>query len=180
VDPETALYTEGPAVAELQNHCDGTEEYFCRQESWSGRPFYEIPVHFGRFVFPEFHFLQIPAGDADERLWQYKKTLFNGLGWHGPLVDSEVGPFRRTMTEILRENRKAFNTLHPEPLLPTRHPGVYANMFPSEEKTVVTLCNANDYPVAGALLAVDEPDDRHWVDLVEVAEARVADVGGTR
>jgi len=178
VDPEIAIYTEGPAVAELSNYCDGTEEYFCRQELWAGRPFYEVPVHFGRFVFPEPKFLQIPDGDRAERLWQYKKTLFNGLGWVGPLVDDEVEPFRHRMTEILRENREAFSTLRPEPLVATRHPGVYANRFTSDTKTVLTLCNANDYPVAGALVSVAETEGRHWVDLTEMRDARVVTIDG--
>ncbi len=173
VNPDITMYTEGPAVDGLLPYLDGVEDYTCVQLKNSPEA-HRIPVHFMRFVFPEFKFADIPDGTQSEIDTQLKLCLFNGTGY----MVSTQGAGRPEswlgrIHSIQRDNRDAFTESHPKPLVTTLANGVYCNRFTSTMKTVFTLFNNNDYPVSGQMLALPALANRHWVDLLNLTALRV-------
>ncbi|MGD9498816.1 MAG: DUF6259 domain-containing protein, partial [Armatimonadota bacterium] len=164
-NPGTPLVTEGPAVDRLFTVLDGVQDYGCR-DAYHYPQWYSTPVHWLRFVYPDFKFFDIPAGVASEQAWQIRRVLFNGCG----LCTSGRGPsatrgLERRATLLWRDHRDALSSEEVTPLLPTKHHAVYANRFGAGEKTIITVCNANEFPVAGELVALPVSADEHLVDV---------------
>ncbi|MHB1461266.1 MAG: hypothetical protein ACYC1M_08305 [Armatimonadota bacterium] len=173
VNPDITMYTEGPAVDGLLPYLDGVEDYSCVQFKTYPAA-YRIPVHFMRFVFPEFKFADIPDGTPSEIDTQLKLCLFNGTGFMASTEEAGVpGSWLGRIHAILRDHRDAFTELHPTPLVATLANGVYCNRFTSPTKTVFTLFNNNDYPVSGQVLSLPVTANRHWVDLLNLTVLRV-------
>lgn len=173
VSPDITMYTEGPAVDYLLPYLDGVEDYTCVQLK-NYPEAHRIPVHFMRFVFPEFKFADIPDGTQSEIDTQLKQCLFNGTGYMVSAEDAgRPESWLGRIHSIQRDNRDAFTELHPKPLVPTLASGVYCNRFTSVTKTVFTLFNNNDYPVSGQMLSLPALANRHWVDLLNLTTLRV-------
>jgi len=165
VDQDTPLLTEGPAVDQLFTVLDGVQDYGCR-DAFHLPQWYHTPVHWPRFFFPDFKFFDITAGLPLEQEWQLRRTVFNGNGFmshgHGP---NPTRPVEERITGLYRLCRDAFAGNNVQPMIPTRHHGVFANRFTSPGKQITTVCNVNEYPVAGELIDLPAQDGMHYVDL---------------
>lgn len=172
INPGITMYTEGPAVDCLLPYLDGVEDYTCVQ--FKDNPLaYRIPIHFMRFVFPDFKFADIPIGSQDEITRQLRLCLFNGTGNFCMEGAGKPESILERSHVILRDNRDAFTDLHPTPLVPTMAEGLYCNRFSSAEKTVYTLFNANDYLVSGQVLKLPVSAKYHWIDVIRSSALRV-------
>ncbi len=166
VNPSITMYTEGPAVDCLLPYLDGVEDYTCVQLK-SNPAAYRIPVHFMRFVYPDFKFADIPDGTPAEQELQLKMCLFNGTGsMSSGLAPLDSQSWLNRSHTILKENRDAFSDLHPTPLVSTMVNRVYCNRFTASNKRIYTLWNGNDYLVSGQLLVLPKANGEHWVDLL--------------
>ena len=172
VDPGISIYTEGPAVDCLLPYLDGVEDYGCRQ--WVSQPkTYRVPVHFLRFVFPDFKFADIPEGTGEAVDRQVRMCLFNGIGTFTSLASRNPPSWVERIHVVERDNRDAFNDMRPTPLIPTLFEGVYCNRFASPAKTVFTLFNANEYRASGQVLNLPAvKPGHHWVELVRSRSLR--------
>ncbi len=170
--PQVGLSTEGPAVDLLLNEFDSVLDYGCRQRP-QNPGLYRAPVHLLRFVFPDFKFIDLPTGTPDEQIAQLREVLFNGNGAENYLDGTPHAAEAEALMQVLRQSRDAFKSLQATPLVPTTHDGVYANLFPTPTKTLLTVYNTNDYRVAGALVAVKQSTDTHWVDMLAHRAVRV-------
>jgi len=153
------------------------EDYSCRQ--WNSLPGpYRIPVHFLRFVFPDFRFADIPEGTQEEADRQIRLCLFNGIGTMTELAPNDPAAWVERIHVIERENLDAFSDPKPTALYPTRAEGVYCNRFGAARKTVLTLYNANKYRAAGQIVELPKTwAGYHWVDLLRCNELRVEKAG---
>jgi hypothetical protein len=110
-------------------------------------------LHFLRFYFPEIAYAEWNPEVGKPELQE--RNLFNGIG------SSAATPNDR----LFRENRAAFASLHPKPLIPTAMPGVLANLFPTPSKCLYMVWNRNELPATGVLLTVPHRQGYHYVEL---------------
>lgn len=95
--PHVALTTEGPAVDLFLNDVDGNEGYGA---VFFQHPAYGPPVHFMRFIYPEFKYLDLRTGSAE----MVKQALFNATATD---ADPRTLPEARTAHRVFHENHDA-------------------------------------------------------------------------
>lgn len=166
---DVALTTEGPVSDLFFNDVDGNEGYGI---NFMVTPGYGVPVHFMRFLYPRFKYLDLMT-DTPERV---KLALFNATATD---ADPARMPEASLAHRLFHENVTAFTEGEAEPDLPTREAGVYCNRFATPGKTVYTVWNHNGYPAAGAFVPVPVPAGSHAVDLLHNREARSRRVEGS-
>ena len=140
-----------------------------------------------RFVFPDFKVFQLVSyNDFIEGGWGLLKfQFFNAEGWWlGNTIPGGFEPvaqqFLRRALTILHAHKETFRSNHPQPLVPTQNPLIYANAFPAKNETVWTLFNADYRTHRGAALAVEHVkgatyrDEWNGVDLKPVIKGRQA------
>jgi hypothetical protein len=150
--------------------------------SWNqnGRASNRMPnVDLLRFVLPEHNVRNINRG-ARKRDELILNALFNGVGlivWED--IFGEINRFTwqercliKRYNRIIHENRDAFLTNHPKPLVTDLREDTYINAFPSEEKCVYPVfqlgretASRGDFRLIGGFLDVDHPQDWHYVDV---------------
>jgi len=72
----------------------------------------------------------------------------------------------------MRDNRDAFTSLNPTPLVPTRAGDLYANAFPCDRGTVWTVYNTGYTSYRGPVLEVPHLLGARYVDLWNDRELR--------
>jgi hypothetical protein len=124
-----------------------------------------------RFAFPDFKVFQLVAyNDFVEGGWALLKfPFFNAEGWWlGNGIPGGFEPaaqeFLRRAFAVLHAHAEAFRSDHPQPLVPTENPLVYANAFPAETETVWTLFNADYRTCRGPVLAVEHVEGATYRD----------------
>ncbi|MFC1620454.1 hypothetical protein ACFL45_10980 [Candidatus Neomarinimicrobiota bacterium] len=151
--------------------------------SWnqSGPATNKMPnVDLFRFVFPEHNVHNINRG-ARKRDELILNALFNGVGfivWED--IFGEINKYswnERIMIQrynrIIHENRDAYLTDSPVPLIDALHPKLFVNEFAIDSKVVypayqLDRANVNrmiDDRLIGPFLEVDQPDNWHFVDV---------------
>lgn len=168
VKPQAALTTEGPLADLFFNDVDGNEGYGIR---FLHEPAYGVPVHFMRFLYPRFKYLDLET-ETPERV---KMVLFNATA---TAADPAVIPEAGLAWRVFHEHAAVFTEGDPEPHLPTREPGVFCNRFVGRGKSLYTVWNSNSYPAAGAFVPVEVPAGSHVVDLLRDREALRRRIGG--
>ncbi|HJN18684.1 MAG TPA: DUF6259 domain-containing protein, partial [Armatimonadota bacterium] len=161
--PDVALTTEGPVSDLFFNDVDGNEGYgvsFFQSEA------YGPPVHFMRFLYPRFKYLDLQTTSADKT----GQALFNATATD---ADPETLPLARVGHRVFHENVDTLTRGDATPHLPTREPGVYCNRFASAGKTICTVWNDNSYRVAGASVPVEIPPGWHVVDAMRHREGLI-------
>jgi hypothetical protein len=120
---------------------------------------------------PDFKTIEILYCDKPTGSWAtgVKWVFFNGeaIWLEGPArewFEPETREAIRRSYAILHRHRDAFTTLEPVPLVPTEQGGVYANAFPTAEKTVYTLYNARRATVRGPVLRLPHNEGRVLFD----------------
>ena len=88
-------------------------------------------------------------------------TMFPGKN---PATDADWPILSRTL-DLLRTNRASFRSVEWEPLIASADAKVWVNSWPSDGKTLFTLCGTDPGGHHGALLTVPHVDDVHYVDL---------------
>ena len=133
-------------------------------------------VHFLRFYLPEIAFAEWGSS------WGHgaKRCFFNGMGYcrNNPIatpdpvtrrvetVSEQMAWFANACT-ISKENRDAFTSLQPVPLIPTLRDGLHVNEFPGAYgKAIYTFLNRTGADVSGELLRVPASPDDHFVELL--------------
>ena len=171
VRQDAVLTTEGPVVDLWYPHLDGNEGYGVRAYQ---KDIYGPPIHFMRFLYPDFKYIDLRIGTAEEQRLQMKQILFNGTAADMDPADHET--FDAMAASIFHENVDAFTDPSPVPHVPTRQPGLYCNRFSARDKVLYTLWNDNDYPLSGAFIPLDIPADAHLVELIRKRELPTARV----
>ena len=133
-----------------------------------------------RFVIPEHNVHNINRG-ARKRDELVLNALFNGTGfivWED--IFGEINKYTwneriliRRYNRIIHENRDAFLTDNPVPLVANFRDDLYVNAFPTAEKCVYPAYQLGredisrniDNRLIGPFMAVDHPDDWHYVDV---------------
>ncbi len=114
-------------------------------------------------------------------------ALFNGVGyatmenlwgfWYGMTPHDAEAVLR--ITRIERALASEMVSPDWEPHSPTVQPGVFASRFPGPDRTLWTLVNRNEYPVAGEQLRVPAAAGSRYYDLWHGSELTPAITGGT-
>jgi hypothetical protein len=133
-----------------------------------------------RFVIPEHNVHNINRG-ARKRDELVLNALFNGTGfivWED--IFGEINKYTwnervliRRYNRIIHENRDAYLTDNPVPLVADFRDDLYVNAFPTADKCVYPAYQLGrekvsrniDDRLIGAFMAVDHPDDWHYVDV---------------
>ena len=133
-----------------------------------------------RFVIPEHnvHNINRAARKRDELVFN---ALFNGVGfivWEDIFGEiNRFSPYERTLirrySRIIHENRDAYLTDSPVPLVPDYRDDLYVNAFPIAEKCVYPAYQLGrenvdrylDTRLIGPFMEVDHPADWHFVDV---------------
>lgn len=157
---DKVLYTEQTPVDVTTQYQDGSFSYTLLHARGGGRP---VPIDLARFALPDFKIIQILHGDGPigDDLQGVQLAFFNGEGlwlagpgeqakWFSPQVLKLIV---RTHG-VLRRYADAFAGDLVEPLVPTLQPGVYANRFDGDGRTVWTLYNASQKRIADPVLRV--------------------------
>ncbi|MHB9071287.1 MAG: discoidin domain-containing protein [Sedimentisphaerales bacterium] len=173
VNPNCSITTEGPLVDILFNYVDGTLDYNVRQ-AFHEPIFYDAPIHFLRFLYPDFKFFEIQPEwliTQEQSLQQMSWCMFNGVGMLGYYLQDcyfQIANDRYFMKVMgtLKENADAFSGSNVEMLLPVLQNGLYANRFSSDDKVIYTFMNVTDYDISGKLLEKNNSEGVHFVDLL--------------
>lgn len=151
--------------------------------SWnqSGDATNKMPnVDLFRFIFPEHNVHNINRGarKRDELIYN---ALFNGTGfivWED--IFGEINKYSwneriliQRYSRIIHENRDAYLTDNPVPLVPTFRKDLYVNAFPITNKCIYpayqlgreNVSRAYDNRLIGPFMAVDHPNNWHYVDV---------------
>ncbi|MBI2300075.1 MAG: hypothetical protein HYU66_14220 [Armatimonadetes bacterium] len=164
VRPGLVLTTEFPGTDQMAAALEGAITYDVRNQA----PFRPVPINLFRFYFPACRVmeLEIPGrrNGRDMMLWNAEMAFETN--------------YPANLHQMLKENADALDALHPEPLVPTLVPRVYANRFAGGGKVVTTLFNGTGHTVDGQLLAVTPAAGRHFVDLASGQELAPAKMGG--
>ncbi|MHB9071289.1 MAG: discoidin domain-containing protein [Sedimentisphaerales bacterium] len=177
VNSNCAVMTEGPLVDILFNYVDGTYDYNVRQFIQNPN-FYAVPVHFLRFLYPDFKFFEITTESPTqaEVLKQFNWCMFNGVGPMGYYL-SDVSKhisnekYMMKLIKILSENEDAFGGTQMDMMLPVLQSGLYANSFAADEKVIYTFFNTNSYDISGEFLRTSGSKGKHFVNLFEDVSA---------
>ena len=118
-------------------------------------------VNLHRFALPDFKQFELIyyAGLRNGNWFLLKYPFFNGDGYYltgAELTgyDDHSRAFLARVFKVQHEHADAFTSTDVEPLVPTALPGLYANRFSTERKSVWTLWNANYRTARGAVLTV--------------------------
>jgi len=164
--------------------------------SWnqSGNATNKMPnVDLFRFVIPEHNVHNINRGarKRDELIYN---ALFNGTGfivWED--IFGEINRYSwneriliSRYNRVIHENRDAYLTENPVPLVADFRDDLYVNAFPSSEKCVYPAyqlgrenVNRNvDDRLIGPFMEVNHPDDWHFVDVWNHQEIPVETING--
>lgn len=127
------------------------------------KDFNNYDLDFFRFYFPEVKLAEW-GETADTFPIDSRRCFFNGVGIaRGDLVGNQTDYLAKT-GQVLRENGNAIASLSPVPFVETKKDYLYANKFPTAEKTVYTVYNKNDSVLEGDLIAVEHKDGFHYVE----------------
>jgi len=169
IEPTTALYTEETPCDVTSQYQDGSFTYNIRRADDRTSPTH---LNLFRFVFPDFKTIEIivcdrPLGTNQEAV---KRVFFNGEAiWLEGIpdywFDARVRALLARTHRILRENRDAFTSLSPTPLVPTLAGDLYANEFPCERGTLWTLYNTGYATYRGPVIEVPHVPGARYVDL---------------
>jgi hypothetical protein len=185
VNKNCAFMTEGPLVDVLFNYVDGTYDYNVRQ-CIQNPNFYAVPVHFLRFLYPDFKFFEImtdsPSPTQAEALKQFHWCLFNGvgpIGYYLTDISKHISneKYMMKVIKILHENTDAFGGMQIEMMLPVLQSGLYANSFAADEKVIYTFFNTNAYDISGEFMKTHGGKGKHFVNLFEDVPAAKAAKG---
>lgn len=164
-NPEAIFWVEHPASDYLTQFSDMTWLSTFSSDPYSN--FNDYGLHFLRFYFPELKYAEWNGDSSKPELW--RQTFFNGIGM-GTFYS--IPDYMAKTGQIMRENAKTFASLYPKPLIPTQKDGVFANLFPIEEKAIYTIWNRNQVAISDMLLKVKHRKNYHYVELVSGREVK--------
>ncbi len=166
--PNVALYTEETPVDVTTQNQDGSFTYAMSSSLHSRSA---VPLNMARFAFPDFKTIEILVCDKPTGSWAtgVKWVFFNGEAiWLEGKADEWFEPETRQAIRqchaLLRKHKDAFTGLQPSPLVPTEVPGVFANAFRTNGKTVYTLYNSRHRTIRGPVLRVPHAANNSYSD----------------
>lgn len=165
---DRVLYTEEAPDPVTCQYQDGA---FCYSAISTSDELAPSHLELLRFVLPDFKIFElnfyVPMADGN---WnRVKRPFFNGDGWWlqgDPYTsyDEFAREYLRRCFALCHEYVDCFTTNDPEPLVETLQPGVFANRFPGEGRTLWTLYNATYQSVEGAVIAVEHRPGARYYD----------------
>ncbi len=181
-DKPVALYTEQVPNDITSQYTDAAFDY-----SMAGKHAYHSPAKLNlfRFAFPDFKMIELfhagidPKGISAE---DAKLCFFHGnamwlKGRARSWYSREFREFTKKAYTLFHEYRKAFTSANCEPLIPTKQPGLYANLFSSEDENVFTLYNDRYHTLSGLLLKIPG-ESSHVSDLWGISNFLVTTENG--
>ncbi len=166
---DRVLYTEevpDPVTCQYQ---DGA---FCYSAISSSDELAPSHLELMRFVLPDFKVFQLNFYCAmrDGNWNRVKRPFFNGDGWWlqgDPYAsyDDRARALLKKCLAISHEYADCFTTMYPQPLVATLQPGLFANQFPTESRTLWTLYNATYTSIEGPALAVKHIPGARYYDV---------------
>ncbi len=161
-DPQAVLWTEHVGSDYMSQFIDGSwTQTYCRAFPFTEKYFDANRLVYFRFLFPS---VKLAEWGSSER--HINRYFFNGMGWDFGTGDRALS---RVLGNILKANSDAIQTMTPEPLVPTSHPGLLANRFDAPGKIVYTLYNVHDQGIT-AFISEPAPFEGHYVELVDDVE----------
>jgi len=180
---DRVLYTEevpDPVTCQYQ---DGA---FCYSAISSSDELAPSHLELMRFVLPDFKVFQLNFYCAmEDGNWnRVKRPFFNGDGWwlQGNPYTSYDERARAVLSKCLaicHEYADCFTTMYPQPLVATLQPGLFANQFPTESRTLWTLYNATYTSIEGPAIALRHVPGARYHDLWNDRELRPQIEGDT-
>jgi len=180
-NPNAIMSSEDACSDRLLQYVDGclVKTFEGTTASFSDHDLYGI--HFVRFYFPEVKFAE--WGSIFEH--GARRAFFNGVAYMRGDMGECTDPFTGkkmsskeqlaylTMTSrIMSANADAFHSRHPEPLVPTLVPKLYANRFPGKHQTVWTLYNRTGKSLNANAIRVKHIRGAKYVNLVTGKEVK--------
>ena len=164
VNRDSVLLTESLGFDVLGQYVDGSLQYDLTEQPFTSHVAANWPgfvgVNIYRFYFPRHKIFDYQISEKHPQ-WR----LFNATG-----AFNREWCYREHERQMLKDNADAFGSLHPQPMIRSRIPLVYVNRFPAGSKTVYTVYNSGNTPVAGKLMTVPAVNDHHLVDLYRYRE----------
>jgi len=160
VSPHTGIYIEFTPCDALMGRIDAAFDY--------GMTIRNLPLHatrlpLRRYAFPQVRFVEmvgfgirpVPVLADDLHC-----SFFHGMslwlkGRSGAWFSTGFREAARQMHAVLTEHAEAFHADRCEPLIPTRVPGLYANLFEGPSERIITVYNATLSTIRGELLNID-------------------------
>jgi hypothetical protein len=148
-----------------------------------------------RFVFPEHNIHNINRG-ARKRDTLVYNSLFNGVGfivWEDIFGEiNRFSPAERVLitryNRIIHENRDAYLTANPIPLVDNLREDLFVNAFPIKDKCVYSAYQLGrekvnrqlDNRLIGPFMEVDHPDNWHYIDIWNHQQIKVEKIDGRK
>lgn len=178
--PETVFWAEYPLNDLNSQYIDGNIHYYYMYlyELWArtyntveDAPLDSVPsINVYRYIFPQIKQFDFPCrmqrSEMNE-INQLKFTFFNGEALYDCSWHEYRSWTRNMMNKFLMLKKKfadCFSTTQPVPLIQTQRAKVYANKFPSKERTVWTIYNGRYTTVTGPVLAIEHVDGAIYYD----------------
>jgi formylglycine-generating enzyme required for sulfatase activity len=177
---EASDATRHPVVLEPEVAMESDEMVRWNIQSWGYWGYNFIPtVSRYKWLEPR-HMVNICRRWARDHTDDLQHAFFNGVGfesweniwgiWNG-LTPRDAEALRR-MSTVERQFAEFLVSPEWEPHTSTLQYGVYASRFPTAGRTLWTVVNRNEYPVAGEQLAVPVSDGVRWFDVWNGKELR--------
>jgi iron(II)-dependent oxidoreductase len=141
--------------------------------AWEGQPYPFVPMVSRSKWLESRHMVNVTDRFTRDKTDSLQHAFFNGQGYASleNLWGFWYGTSEHDAEAILRftriERTFADNLRSPEwqPHSPTLQPGVFASRFPTQESTLWTLVNRNEYAASGEQLTVPYRSSEHYYDL---------------
>jgi len=130
------------------------------------------PLNLNKLIRPDLAIFRVCQLSQGEIRREVNISLFNGYGvelntfapGRPEWIDDEMNYLGKAVM-ILRENTSAFNSFEWTPLISTTADNIWANRFPSKEKTIYTVYNLKPEGFKGELIAEATKAKVHFVSL---------------
>jgi gamma-glutamyl hercynylcysteine S-oxide synthase len=175
--PETILGRARQCGRTLVPYNEGDPTWSDTQTNLLGRIHNDLPMpefNLKRYMLPHHPQLRVcETGNAGRRMRNdFVLSFFNGHGVEINTMFPDDNPDNQSdwpilarALDLLRTHRKNFAAQDWEPLIVTEDAEVWANMWPTRETTIYTLCGTNPNGHRGSLLRVPRRANTHYVDL---------------
>ena len=141
--------------------------------TWEGKEYPFVPmVSKSKWLEPR-HMVNVTDRFTRDKTDSLQHTFFNGQGyatlenlwglWYGMTPHDAEAVLR--VTRIERAMAENLRSPEWEPHAQTRQPGVFASRFPTEESTLWTIVNRNEYDIIGEHLRVSHRAGMDYYDL---------------
>jgi len=175
---DTVVWHEYPVNDVTAQYSDGNITYYYLPVRDLICPVYDVNEEAGallkvsqdvyRYAFPHLKQFGFPCGIEEDTWGHLKFPFFNGEGtfdttWR--LYSDKTRDLLAKSLELKRQYADCFNSLTPEPLVPTERGAVYANRFAGKNRTLWTLYNERMTTVRGDVLAIPHVEGATYYDV---------------